>query len=300
MKKEKFEVICTDGVKLKGVLLIPEKPKAVIQFNCGTGTRKELYLTFLTFLAEHGYLCCLWDYRGSGDSAPQDLKHCNFKYSDYGIKDMPAIKDYLNSRFPDLPFFFVAHSAGGQQIGFMHNLDQVSGAVNLAVSTGYYPNMPWKYRLRAYFFFYLFAPASILLTGYVSARKFGLMEDLPKNVVHEWRSWCSKRNYFFDKKFYGHTVPEGHFQKFDYPIHVFWTVDDTISNQKNTEAFWQHIRSKKGIRFTRLTPGAFGVRQIDHFGFFRKVMKEQLWTEIVAILDNWYVRVIKTRPELES
>lgn len=44
MKQEKFETYCADGVKLSGLLLIPEKPKAVIQFNCGTATKKEFYL----------------------------------------------------------------------------------------------------------------------------------------------------------------------------------------------------------------------------------------------------------------
>lgn len=93
MRKENFETVCEDGVKLKGTLLIPENPKAVVQFNCGTATKKEFYLSFLTYLAENGYLCCLWNYRGSekGD----DLKNSSYTFSDYGTKDMPAIKKYL-------------------------------------------------------------------------------------------------------------------------------------------------------------------------------------------------------------
>ena len=55
MKTENFETICDDGVKLKGILLIPDNPKAVIQFNCGTGTKKEFYLSFLTYLAENDF-----------------------------------------------------------------------------------------------------------------------------------------------------------------------------------------------------------------------------------------------------
>lgn len=38
MKTENFETVCEDGVKLKGIRFIPEHPKAVIQFNCGTAT----------------------------------------------------------------------------------------------------------------------------------------------------------------------------------------------------------------------------------------------------------------------
>lgn len=285
--KEAFEVICPDGVRLKGILLIPEKARAVVQFNCGTATKKEVYLSFLSFLAEHGYICCLWDYRGSGDSSPASLRHCDFRYADYGIKDMPAIKAYLNERFPSLPFFIVAHSAGGQQIGFMNNLDGIAGVINFAVSTGYYPNMPPAYRLRAYFYFYIFTPLSVLLTGYVSGKKFGIMEDLPRNVVYEWRDWCARRDYFFDGRFYGKTVPTGHFSSFRFPIHTYWTTDDTISNRVNTEAFWRHIQSEKEISFTGISPEQLGLKRIGHFGFFRRVMKDKLWQQVVERLDKF-------------
>ena len=62
IEKEKFEVTCLDGVILKGILLLPENPKAVIQFNCGTATKKEFYLPFLEFLSQHNYICCLYQH----------------------------------------------------------------------------------------------------------------------------------------------------------------------------------------------------------------------------------------------
>lgn len=286
ISKKNFETVCEDGVKLNGILLIPERPKAVIQFNCGTGTKKEVYLAFLNYLAESGYLCCLWDYRGSGNSSTENLGECDFTFSDYGTKDMPAIKKYLNEKFPDLPFLIVAHSAGGQQVGFMDNLDNIKGVINFAVSSGYYPNMPFKYRIRAYFFFYIFSPLSVLFTGYVKARPFKLMENLPKKVVYQWRDWLEKEDYFFDPKFYGKTVPEGQFKKYKFPIHTYWTIDDTISNEKNTKAFWKHVKSEKEISFTKLEPKKMGLKTMDHFGFFRRMMKDKLWVDVVKILNN--------------
>ncbi|WP_223599073.1 alpha/beta fold hydrolase [Chryseobacterium sp. GVT01B] len=287
MKTESFETICEDGVKLKGILFTPDTPKAVIQFNCGTGTKKEIYLSFLTYLAENGFLCCLWDYRGSGDSSSENLKTCEFTFSDYGVKDMPAIKDFLNKKFPDLPFMIVGHSAGGQQIGFMKNLDNVKGMINFAVSAGYYHNMPFSYRMKAYFYFYIFAPVSVLMTGYVKAKAFGLMENLPKNVVSEWRNWLEKKDYFFDPKFYGKTVPVGHFKNYTFPIHLYWTIDDTISSEKNTESYWQHIKSKEEISFTKLVPSELGLKKIDHFGFFKRNMKDKLWENVVSKLNSF-------------
>ncbi|MCB0854951.1 MAG: alpha/beta hydrolase [Bacteroidetes bacterium] len=284
MRIEEFETNCEDGVKLFGNLLIPDNPKAVVQFNCGTATKKEFYLPFLTYLAENNYLCCLWNYRGSVKT--DNLKNSTFRFADYGTRDIPAIKAYLDKRFPNLPFLFIGHSAGGQQIGFAENLDNVKGNINIAVSSGYYPNMPLSYRIKAYFFFYVFSPISALLNGYVKAKPYGFMENLPKGVIFEWRDWLEKEDYFFNEKFYGITVPIGQFKKFKFPIHVIYSVDDTISNAKNSKAFWQNVSSDKEITFRELTPNEFGLKKIDHFGYFKKIMKDKLWPDIVKRLDN--------------
>jgi len=282
--KEDFETTCDDGVILKGTILIPENPKAIIQFNSGTATQKEFYLSFLIFLAENDYLCCLWNYRGGEKT--DNLKNSTYRYADYGIKDMPAIKSFLETKFPNLPLIIVGHSTGGQQIGFIPNLDNVIGNINIAVSSGYFLNMPLKYRIKAYFFFYIFSPISNLLHGFVKAKPYGFMENLPKNVVFEWRDWLEKEDYFFDKKFYGITVPRGNFRAFKFPIHIYYSIDDTISNAKNTDAFWRNVKSEKGITFTELSPQEFGVKQIDHFGYFKRQMKNTLWKDILARLDN--------------
>lgn len=285
IRTEEFETNCEDGVELKGILLIPDQPKALVQFNCGTATKRDFYLPFLTYLAENDYLCCLWNYRGSEKGFR--LKGCDFRFSDYGIKDMPAIKSYLENRFKDLPFLFVGHSAGGQQIGFIKNLNNVKGNINIAVSSGFYGNMPLAYRLKAYFFFYIFSPISAFLNDYVKAKPYGLMENLPKNVVFEWRDWLEKADYFFDKKFYGISVPKGNFNNFTFPIHVYYSTDDTISNVSNTKAFWRNVKSNKTITFRELSPEEFGLKKIDHFGYFKKSMKEKLWPDIVIQLDKF-------------
>lgn len=290
MQKEPFSTACPDGVALKGILLIPEKPKAVIQFNSGTAAKKEFYLPFLEYLTEHDYLCCLWDYRGSGESAPEHLAKCDYFMHDYGTKDMPAIKNYLRTRFPDLPFLFVGHSAGGQQVGFIPKLDDVSGMVGFAVSSGYTRDMPFKNFVLSNVFFWLITPVSLLFKGYLMSKPLGIMENLPKNVIKEWRAWCSKPSYFFDKKFYGKTVLEGQFKSLPFPIHHFWATDDAIASEKNVNNLWQHFHSKKGITQEELHPKAINEKKIDHFGFFRRRMKDKIWVKALTILDEMIVK----------
>ncbi len=287
INKEKFTVQCEDGVILSGVLLIPESPRAVVQFNGGTATKKEFYLPFLEYLCKHHYICCLWDYRGSGESAPADLAQCDFTIRDYGLQDMPAVKAFLERRFGHLPLLLFVHSVGGQQIGFMADLEGYKGMVAFAVSTGYLPHMPLGYRVKSAFFFYVFTPLSIFLKGYLSSRVFGFMEDLPKNVVKEWRDWCEKETYFFDKAFYGKTVPTGKFNDIPFPIHVIWTNDDPIANPNSVKTFWNNVKSRHGITFDELTPQKLGLKSIGHFGFFRKKMRSVLWQKGLAKLDEY-------------
>ena len=288
MQTKEFITTCADGVQIVGMLVLPEQPKAVIQFNGGTAVKKEYYLSFATFLATQGYVCCLWDYRGNGASRLEDLSQCTYQFSDYGTQDMTAIRAYLKEAYPDLPYFIVAHSVGGQQIGFMEELEDVVGALLFGVSAGYYPNMPWKYRLKAYFFFYIFGPLSILLSGYVQAKRFGFMEDLPRGVWKEWRSWLEVEHYFFDEKFYGTTVPIGHFQSYDFPIHLYLTEDDTIACPKNVNGFWDHVKSSVSLKITTIVPKDYHMKRIDHFGFFKKQLKDTLWQETVEQLNTWY------------
>lgn len=284
---EKFSTECADGVVLKGILLIPEKPKGIVQFNAGTAAKKEFYQPFLEFLSENGYVCCLWDYRGNGESAPKSLKGCDYKFQDYGLKDMPAVKDYLTHRFSQYPFFIVGHSAGGQQIGFMNNLSDVQGVLCFAVSTGYLSYMPWRYGLVSRYFFHIFTPLSILLTDHVAAKKFNIMEDLPKQVTLEWRRWCMKPNYFFHEKFYGKTVPIGQFQNYTFPVHTYWTSDDPISNQRSIPAYWNNIKSSQTIDIQQITPEKYKVKAIGHFGFFKRNLKDSLWQDALDKLDSF-------------
>lgn len=290
IKRESFKTICQDGVVLKGLLFIPldtNSIKGVIQFNSGTATKKTFYISFVEFLAENGYIVCLWDCRGNGESAPKNLKNCEYRYTDYGIKDMPTIKNFLTQKFPNYPFFIFGHSAGGQQIGLMDNLENVKGMVNFAVSAGYLLNMPFGYLMTSIFFFFIFTPLSNLFYGFLSAKKFGFMEDMPKNAINEWKDWCLKEDYLFDDKFYGKTVPIGNYQKIDFPIHNFWTTDDTISNKKNTYNLWKHFKSSKPITFKELKPSEYNLKEIGHFGFFKKKNKDKFWQQALDVLDNF-------------
>jgi predicted alpha/beta hydrolase len=139
--------------------------------------------------------------------------------------------------------------------------------------------MPLSYRLLSIYFFKIFTPLSNLIVGYVAAKRFNIMEDLPKNVVNEWHDWCNVPNYFFNDFFYGKTVPKGNFQNYTFPVHVVWTTDDPISNKNSISAYWQNVKSCKSIEIQKIKPSEYGLKKIEHFGFFRRHLRDTLWQE---------------------
>ena len=121
MAQSKIKIKCTDGVELAATLLIPDgTPKAVVQINSATATPKEYYLNFAQFLVENGFITCVFDYRGVCESTPVGgLRGCTYDYMMWGQLDMPAILEFLDTQFPDLPKLIVGHSVGGQKVGMM-------------------------------------------------------------------------------------------------------------------------------------------------------------------------------------
>jgi len=285
LKSAPFRIQTVDGVWIKGVVFTPlTPPKAVVLINPATGAKQSFYRPFGEYLVKNGFAVCLWDYRGMGESAPESLVDCNYWMHDFGLKDIPRVLSHLKESFPELAVLVVGHSVGAQLMGLVPNNDLVRGLVAVATSVGYAPYMPLSYRMKAKYFLNIFGPISIRLQGYVAAKKFGMMEDLPKNIFQEWKEWSAEPDYFFDSKFFGNTIPKGNYTSLNFPIQVISATDDPISNEKAVQRFWSHVISKEGIWFKIYRPEELKAKKIDHFGFFRKAFEPTIWADIAQHL----------------
>jgi len=286
-REEQRLIPTADGILIPLWLYLPERPRAVIQFNPGTAAKMRFYQSFLRFFAERGYVVGQLGYRACAEGPKTDLVNCGFNCADYGRFDMPAGKNYLQQQFPNLPFFILGHSGGGQQLPFVEDLDNVVGAQFFGVSTGFAPEMPLNYRLQSHFFFYLFGPLSLATKGYIAASRYKIMEDLPPGIFKDWRAWCTSPDYFFDERFYGKTVPIVDFDRIKFPIHHYHSSDEVISTRENVRTFWQHWKSSGGISHELIQPEDHRVQEISHFGYFRDKMKATLWQEVVERFEEW-------------
>lgn len=281
-----MNIITKDGYTLTGNLIENSNARATIILSIGTAAKTGFYRHFAEFIASYGYNVFLWNYRGFGESKKSSLKNSDIRFSDLGLYDIPAIIETIKQKFPDMPLYYIGHSAGGQQISLAHNHNKIDAMIAIAVSTGYFRYMPLSYRIKALFFFYIFSPISSKLKGYVAAKKFNLMEDLPPKLATQWGNWCSKPDYYYDDKFYGKDIPDIKANPLNFPIHVLTADDDEISSKNNVKNFWKHIVSNKPIIHKTYIAKDSPKHEIGHFGYFKK-SNDYIWHDVIKILDGF-------------
>lgn len=115
MQKETFVVQSQfDDLKLHGVIIRPEKPKAIIQILHGMCEYKERYEEFMRFFAERGYLVVCHDHRGHGDSVLREEDR-GYLYDFSGqaiVEDAALVTRYVKDTYPNLPVYLFGHSMG--------------------------------------------------------------------------------------------------------------------------------------------------------------------------------------------
>lgn len=112
MEYEEIILKSIDNYELSLRIYVTENPKGVVQVAHGMEEHQDRYKNFAEFLAKNGYIVVTADMRGHGKNAPK-LGHIADK-NGYKllIKDMQAIKEFIQKKFTGLPIILFAHSMG--------------------------------------------------------------------------------------------------------------------------------------------------------------------------------------------
>jgi predicted alpha/beta hydrolase len=283
-----------DGYSLAGRLYIPSKtPHAVLLINSGTGIPQGFYSRFAHYASEKGFVVLTFDYRGIGESAPESLKGFKALYREWGQLDVAAAINWLKTTHPNLPLTVVGHSTGGQQLGLAYNADEVSAAIFVSVSTGYWKGMLPSQKWRSLGLWKLYIPSVTRLLNYAAVKKIGLGENLPSGVALEWGSWCLEPTYlaaFFDETEYKKSIdgaPFGaiHFEDLRCPVKAYCFTDDEIATKLNVPPL-QNLFKSANIVTKWIKPSELGKKYIGHFGYFRSGVEESLWSESIKWLNE--------------
>lgn len=269
-------VTAADGYSLSARLLTPPQPTLAILVSSGTGFPKGFYERFARHMAGRGAMVLTCDYRGIGDSRPNDLASMQMDYVDWGRLDMAAALDALIAQAGDLPVTHVGHSAGGHFAGFMRNHALIARHAFVSVGTGWWGGHHRSYNPVELFFWFGLGPWHLLRHGFIKSGGLWRGADLPRGVFQTWRRWALKPPYFADEL--EHRLQPHWFGQVTAPIVSWIFTDDPIATPANArELLGLYTRAPWTVRVSAARD--HGVKRIGHEGAFRRGM-EPLWDEM--------------------
>lgn len=233
-----------------------------------TGVVRRIYADYARHLAERGFAVLIWDWRGTGDSRPLSLRGFQATMRGWGRDDLGGVIDWaLRNLGGEL--CAVAHSFGGQAIGLAPNAGRLARILTVGSQIGYWRLWPAPVRWKYLLLWTLVLPLLTRGVGWFPARRFGLGEDLPRDVALEWAGWCRSPEYL--GTWDGHGAIRA-------PLYALCFSDDLFAPRGAFEAL--HARYGSHEKLLRwITPAEVGRDYVGHFGFFRKGLVPQCWDE---------------------
>lgn len=123
-----------DGIMIKGICLIPQKPVGILQMVHGMNEYKERYMSFMEYMAGKGYITLMHDNRGHGESVNSvwDIGYCYDAKEKGYIEDIYSVTCYIKKAFPGLPVVLYGHSMGslGVRAYLRRHDDAIDGLVD--------------------------------------------------------------------------------------------------------------------------------------------------------------------------
>lgn len=272
---KKITITASDGYPLSALLGDPGKRNmGIIVISAATGIRKEFYINFAKFLMDNGYYVLLYDYRGIGESAATNIKTSPIYMHEWGTQDMNAVLNYLVVVRGFTDIIWLGHSIGAQLVGLLENKHHVRKVISINAALGYWGYFPYPMKMVVWMLWYIIGPLLIKVYGYGVMKKIGWGENLPRNVILEWRSWCMSKTYYMD--FLKQKLQTDCFSNFTIPITAIYTSDDYIANDK-TAPMMQQFFPNAPYKLIKLNVSQYTSHKVGHTGIFRKRFEEALW-----------------------
>lgn len=252
------------GVGVGAVLIAP-----------AMGVPQRFYAPFASWLASAGFHAVSFDFRGSGESRSAPLSHLDTDIFGWAEHDAAVALRWLATRTADLPITWIGHSLGGQIIPLVPGHERIAKIITIATGSGYWRENSEPLRRKAWLLWWMIAPALTPLFGYFPGRKLGVVGDLPRGVIEQWRRWCLHPEYCVGVE--GEAV-RARFAQVTAPLTSISFTDDEMMSAANTESLHSfYANASRSMR--RLSPADLGLARVGHFGFFRE---ERLWPRLLG------------------
>jgi predicted alpha/beta hydrolase len=271
-----------DGFIIKGRIyasssVAGEHPLAGIIINSATAVSQGYYQAFARHLAEHGYLVMTYDYRGIGDSKASKQERDKLSMRAWGQQDLSAVIDYATSQYQELSWHCIGHSVGGQLVGLAPNNAKLTSVYCVASQNGYWKNWGLPQTPKILLTWYGLIPLFCKTVGHVPGFMLG-GTALPGNIALEWARWCKNPDFIIDEQ--GQPLRD-YFHTFDKKMRFLAIKDDLdyapLKAVKGLTDFYRQADQELQI----IDPKAFDIKEIGHFGFFKRQHKDTLWPNVL-------------------
>lgn len=271
---ETLVVNAIDGVPLAARHYAPGGPaRGAALIVPAMGVPQSFYAPFARWLAGEGLHALTFDYRGMGASRRGSLRDVHADILTWAERDVSAVLRTLEELAPDLPITWIGHSLGGQIVPFVRGYERAAKIVTIATGSGYWRENAEPLRRKVWMFWWGAVPLATPLFGYFPGRALGMVGDLPRGVVEQWRRWCLDPEYAIGAE---GADARARFASVRTPMASFSFTDDEMMSARNIESIHGFYANARPT-MRRFDPRELGVAKVGHFGFFRNEMREPLW-----------------------
>jgi predicted alpha/beta hydrolase len=284
---QSIELTSVNGVRIAArVFAATQAPKATVLIAAAMGVKQDYYADFAAWLADQGYTAMTFDYRGTGASRPEAMRHSLrgfdadlFDWAD----DTDAAIEHLAPLAPDTPLYLVGHSLGAQLPGMLKHRDRIAGLVSVAAGSGYWRDNAPPLKRMVLYFWHVLVPLATWACGYFPGARLKKVGDLPRGVILQWRRWCLNPRY--------HVGHEGEalrrqFAAASFPVVALSITDDELMTERGTRVLIDCYENAPR-ELQRIAPADANAKRIGHFGFFRAQFEATLWTRVTGLFQRF-------------
>ena len=244
------------------------------------GVPQRFYASFARWLACQGVQTLTFDYRGIGASRSRPLRQVQADLMTWATQDataaLHAARGQAQAPQDSSPLWWIGHSLGGQILPFVQGHEAITQAFHITAGSGYWRMNSPALKRRVWLLWWGAVPALTPLFGYFPGARLGMVGDLPRGAIMQWRRWC------LDPSYVAGAMPQARerFAQVRAPIDCVTALDDELISPQGIQAL-HALYTSAPITHHVLDPSQRGLERIGHFGFFHKRMEATLWAPLL-------------------
>lgn len=259
----------------------PHAPHADVVVGPAMAVPQAFYADFAAWLARHGYRVWTFDYRGMGESRNGPPRACKADISDWIEQDFDALIRHAGSMPDAPPLYVLGHSIGGQVAPLLPSRARIAGLVNIAVGSGAARHNQPGVRRQAPLLWHVLTPVLCALFGYFPGARIGVIGDVPRRAMFQWRRWCLTPDYLLS----GAPGARAAYASARYPVLGLTFSDDELLLESGSRMLHDAYHAAE-VDYRVLSPQQFNLKRIGHFGFFKASHEATLW----PLVRDWLSR----------